>query len=277
MEKIRQAVERARASVSTSKSLASDRLDSSQRFVEPNIGLTNRAVTQIEETQVHGAHLLGHRIVSHNGADHRSRPYDMLRTQVLQSMASNAWTVLGVTSPTAGCGKTVTAINLAFSVARQRHQSAVLVDMDLQKPRIADYLGLTPRGGGVLAVLEGRANLHTAAITVRAGNQQLVVLPSAATRESSELMGSRATGNLLQEIKETFQSHIIILDLPPILASDDVIALLPQIDCVLLVAAVGLSKASEIEESSRHLKSTHLVRLVVNKAAEAKSYYYQPA
>ena len=50
--------------------------------------------------------------------------------------------------------------------------------------------------------------------------------------------------------------------------------LLPQIDCILLVAAVGHSKASEVEECTRHLKSTPLVRLVVNKAAEANSYYY---
>ena len=49
--------------------------------------------------------------------------------------------------------------------------------------------------------------------------------------------------NLLQDFKRTYQSHIIIVDLPPILSSDDVIAVLPQIDCVLLVAAVGHDKS----------------------------------
>ena len=194
MEKIREAVERARASRGASTSLASERLD--PPHVASGIGLTE-ALGQIRETQVNSDYLLGRRIVSHNGADQRSRPYDMLRTQVLRSMGANRWTILGVTSPTAECGKTVTAINLALSIARQQDQSAVLVDMDLQKPRVADYLGLSPRGGGVLGLLEGRANLQSAAISVRAGNQQIVVLPSAATKESSELMGSRAMGNLV--------------------------------------------------------------------------------
>ena len=44
-------------------------------------------------------HLASRRIVSHNGADRRSRPYDILRTQVLQSMTADKWKILGVTSP----------------------------------------------------------------------------------------------------------------------------------------------------------------------------------
>lgn len=89
-------------------------------------------------------------------------------------------------------------------------------------------------------------------------------------------MGSRTMRNLLQDVRRDYQSHIVILDLPPILASDDVIALLPQIDCILLVAAVGVSTVSEVEECNRHLQSSHLLRLVVNKATEANSrYYYQ--
>ena len=64
----------------------------------------------------------------------------MLRAQVLQSMDENGWQFLAVTSPTTGCGKSVTAINLALSVARQSERSVFLVDMDLQRPKIADYL-----------------------------------------------------------------------------------------------------------------------------------------
>jgi Mrp family chromosome partitioning ATPase len=88
------------------------------------------------------------------------------------------------------------------------------------------------------------------------------------------LIGARAMRNLLQELRTSYKSHIVILDLPPILSSDDVIALLPQIDCILLVAAVGLSKASEVEECKRHLQSSNLVRVVVNKATEANTNYY---
>ena len=87
-------------------------------------------------------------------------PYDMLRTQVLQSMSVGGWKVLGVTSPTPGCGKTVTATNLALSIARLPDHLVVLVDLDLQKPQIANSLGIVSTGGGVLDLLEGDPPWH---------------------------------------------------------------------------------------------------------------------
>ena len=171
------------------------------------------------------------------GADQRSRPYDMLRTQVLQSMDLNGWKIVGVTSPTPGCGKTLTAINLAFSIARQPDHAIALVDMDLRKPQIAKNLGLYPAGGGVLDLLKERNTLQNVAMPIRVENQRIVVVPTTSTKESSELMNSRAMANLLQNLRRDYQT--IVVDLPPILSSDDVIRLLPQIDCVILVAAVG--------------------------------------
>ena len=260
---------------------------SSKSQILENLGLPPRRIEfercgpkytsgpQIDETELNPTYLLSKRVVSHDGADQRSRPYDMLRTQVLQSMGLNGWKILAVTSPTAGCGKTLTAVNLAFSISRQQDQSVVLVDLDLQKPQIANCLGLTPADGGVLDLLKERTTLRNVTIPVRAGNQRIVVLPTAPTRESSELMGSRAMRNLLQDLRRDYQT--IIVDLPPILSSDDVISILPQIDCVLLVAAVGHSKVSEVEECMRHLHSSQLVRLVLNKATDVNSNYYVAA
>ena len=274
MENIRQAIERAKASQSSAKPQVMQDLRMPQRRIDSRAAAPNGAGPQIDGTELNCAYLRSRRIVSQDGADQFSRPYDMLRTQVLQSMDQSGWSILGVTSPTPGCGKTVTAVNLAFSIARQPDRSVVLVDLDLQKPQIVDCLGLAAADGGVLDVLQERTTLQSATMKVRVGNQQLVVLPTAATRESSELMGSAAMRNLLRDIKKYYQSHIVILDLPPILSSDDVIAILPEIDCVLLVAAVGLSKTSEVEECNRHLQSSHLVRLVVNKVTDANSNYY---
>ncbi len=273
MENIRQAVERARAAKGSPRAQVPDNLGAPRRRMDSGTATAERTATT-DHLELNPAYLQSKRIIAYNGADQRSRPYDMLRTQILQSMAVGGWKILGMTSPTAGCGKTVTALNLAFSIARQPDQAVVLVDLDLQKPQIANCLGITPAGGGVLDVLEERTTLAGVAVPVRAGNQRIVVLPTLATRESSELMGSRTMRNLLQDIRRNYQSHIIILDLPPILASDDVIAVLPQIDCTLLVAAVGHSKASEVEECNKHLQSSHLVRVVVNMATEETSNYY---
>src|SRR5689334_8428171 len=73
---------------------------------------------RIQNIPMKASHLEAMRIVAHNKDDVRARSYDMLRTQVLQSMDANGWQFLAVTSATAGCGKTVTACNLALSIAR---------------------------------------------------------------------------------------------------------------------------------------------------------------
>jgi protein-tyrosine kinase len=273
MDSIRQAVERAREAKARAGLPVAENVGAARRRMG-SVGAPSAAPAQPGEISLNGAYLQSKRIIAYNGADQRARPYDMLRTQVLQSMDVGGRKILAVTSPTPGCGKTVTALNLAFSIARQPDRAVIVVDLDLQKSLVADSLGLTLDSGGALDVLQERSALTSETVTIRAGNQRLVILPTATTRESSELMGSRQMRNLLQDFRRSYPSHIIILDLPPILSSDDVIALLPQIDCVLLVTAVGISKVAEIEQCNRHLQSSQLVRLVVNKATDANANYY---
>lgn len=260
MEKIWQAVERARTDPGASKSPGFFRAPS---VVGP----------QLEEIEINPAYLLSKRIVSASGSNQQARPYDILRTQVLRSMEQHEWKTLGVTSPTARCGKTLTAINLAFSIARQENHSVVLADLDLRKPQVANYLGLRCTDRGTLDILDERISSRDATSWIRAEEHRLAVIPSASTKESSERMSSSAMRTLLQDLKKSY--HVVLLDLPPMLASDDVISILPQVDCILLVAAIGQSKAFELEESVRHLEATPLVRLVLNMATEeAVNYYY---
>jgi protein-tyrosine kinase len=145
--------------------------------------------------------------------------------------------------------------------------------MDLQRPQLASCLGLKCQHG-LLSVLDGRAGLADAVIQARVDSHKLMVLPAEGPMlGSSELIASRAMSSLLQNIKRDFRSRTVILDMPPMLTSDDVIAILPQIDCVLLVAAVGTSTVSEIKQCSKHLQAAEVVRLVLNKASETMVGY----
>ena len=126
--------------------------------VPPRISVPSRhglADSKINETALNLAHLEANRIIAHDRSDLRSRSFDMLRTQILQSMDLKSWQLLAVTSPTPACGKTVTSINLAISIARQPERSVLLVDMDLEKPQVAQCLGLKCEAG-LVSVLEGR-------------------------------------------------------------------------------------------------------------------------
>jgi Mrp family chromosome partitioning ATPase len=227
-----------------------------------------------EEVRLNQDHLEAKRIVAFGTGEESGRYYDMLRTQVLQEMDKKNWQFLAVTSPTAECGKTVTACNLAMSIARLPERAALLVDLDLRKPMVANYLGL-PATGGIISVLEGGATLSSTVIKTNTGPNSLFVLPGSGTVSgSSEWMASQTMTALLQAIKREFRSHTVIFDLPPMLLGDDVISILPRMDAALLVAGIGSSSVADIKQCQRHLESTPVVRVVVNKVSEKIDNYY---
>ncbi len=211
------------------------------------------------------ADLAFRRIVAFDGADNRSLPYDLLRAQLLRLMARKKWRLVGLSSPTEGCGKTVTAINLAFSAARNHDHGVLLVDMNLHQPKIADYLDFVLANGGVLDLLENRATFEETVVPVSAGSVALLVLPTASASDPSAVMSSDALSDFFQGLREAYPHHIVVIDLPPVLTSDDALAALPEIDCHMLVAAAGTSKVAEVEKCLAYLPKGQLARVVVNK------------
>src|SRR5258706_6741801 len=154
-----------------------------------------------------------------------------------------------------------------MSIARLPERSVLLVDLDMRKPKVANYLGIK-RDFGVLSVLQGRQNLSDAIIQVGIEREQLLVVPGEQANASSEWMASSSMPALFQTMKREFRSRIVILDLPPILSGDDVLSILPHLQSVLLIAEAGNNSVSEIKECTKHLKATPVVRVVVNKIME---------
>ena len=271
MEEIREALERARVNASPQRQRRVPLQSSTQSKLVAN---GSPQFDAAQEFELERALLRSKRIVGHDHMEPQSAAFDMLRTQVLQSMDAKEWRFLGITSPTPGCGKTVTAVNLALSIARLTDRTVLLMDLDLRKPQVASDLGLKPQYG-TISILESRSTLSEAIIQTRIDNSRMMVLPTESRiSSSSDWMASSAMSGMLQEIKGLCQWGIVIVDLPPLLASDDVLSVLPQLDCVLLVTAVGTTKIAEINESINHLQSTELVRVVLNKAPPSKSAYY---
>jgi protein-tyrosine kinase len=271
MEDIRQAIERAKARQDQQSGFA---LEIPKRPAKQGLGVAYQAKQRTEEVELDPVYLQSRRIVAYDGKDPRSRPFDRLRTEVLQSMDLQSWKILAVTSPTPSCGKTLIAINLALSMGRQSERQVLLADLDLRRPNVAFSLGLKRREG-LIGVIEKRIEIDSAIMRIRAGGSKLEVLPTASTANASDLVDSHAFKGALRDITEYGRSGIVILDLPPILTGHDVISILPQVDCVLLVGAVGASKAADIEESSKYLQGTNVVRFVLNKAPDTtKEYAY---
>lgn len=266
MEHIRKAVERANGPLP-------DVRDSPQ-FLFQSHPAAGSALPSFKEVALDPAHLEHERLVAHDILDPRSRSFEMLRTQVLQTMDLKSWQFVGVTSATEGCGKSVVSANLALSIARQTERSALLLDMDLRKAQVASLLGIKS-DRGILGVLEGRTALRDALVRARIKSRELLVLPCmTGTVNSSEWIASRQMRALFDEIKRDFRGWTVVLDLPPLLSADDVISILPLLDCVLFVVGAGVTTAEEIRECNRHLESAEVVRVVLNKTEEVATTYY---
>lgn len=273
MEHIRQAVERARGAtpLAPEQTLAPI-AGPAPTPLGPADGYVHRAPDQ--EFDLNPAHLALNRIIGFDTTHPQVTAYDMLRTQVLQTMDKKAWHLLSVISATAGCGKTLTAINLALSIARQPERPVLLVDLDFQKPRVATDLGL-PCDQGLIDVLDGRCRLADAIMRAYIGGVALDVLPmGAAEGDSSHRAASRAMAAVVQEIRSQYRSSVVIFDTSPMLLTADAISILPHMDCALFVAAVGVSTTSEIKECNKFLQTTEIVRIVLNKVEEAAGGYY---
>jgi protein-tyrosine kinase len=230
---------------------------------------------QITDVELSPSRLEAARVVAHDLADPRAKAFDVLRTQVLQTMETNGWRVVAVTSPGPGCGKTFTALNLSISAARQMPGSVLLADLDLRKPQIAQRLEIKPKTG-IRALLEHRATLEEAITVVSAAGAVFGMLPcERGSSRSSDLLASPAMGSALHTVKHDQDLRLTVLDLPPVLAGDEVMSVLPEVDCILMVTVAGSTTAVELKECARYLNGTPVVRVVFNKIPEtAPAYYY---
>ncbi|TXT26139.1 MAG: non-specific protein-tyrosine kinase [Gallionellaceae bacterium] len=266
MERIKQAIEKVKQQQSKEAAPAAqpqqERLLEKHTFQAENLLEVSYSKTRV--VKLRAGHLEKHRIFAFNKNDPTSLIFDVLRTQILQKMEENGWRTLAVTSPTPAVGKTVVAINLAMSIAQKTDRTAMLVDFDLRQPRIGTYLGL-PMDKSLNDLLEGKAELSD--IFVNPDIPRLVVLPTrSAARNPSETLSSSAISGLIKELREHYESRITIFDLPSLLHSDDAIAVIPQIDCILMVVANGMSTKREIDDALRHLSKANLLGTVFNKA-----------
>lgn len=197
--------------------------------------------------------------------------YKVLRTRLLQQMRTNHWSTLAVTSTAPGEGKTVTAINLAMSLARDVNTTTVLADFDLRKPSVAKYLGILP-DHGVSDVLNKMVSLEQAMLSP--GIPRLGLLLNAApTESSSELLASPGVAKIVRRLRAGPQ-RIVVFDMPPLLAGDDVLAFAPHVDALLVVVAEGVTTRETLVAAKELVKDFNVVGTVLNRSVESSTNYY---
>ncbi len=190
--------------------------------------------------------------------------YRMLRTRVLQSLRENSWNSLAVTSPATGCGKTLTSINLAISLAMEVVHTVLLVDLDLRRPGIHRFFDYAPEYGLSDYLFN---DVPIEEILFTPSIDRLVVLPGRESiRNSSEMLRSPKMVGLVNELKNRYPDRLVVFDLPPILAADDSLAFSPYTDAMLMVAENGATTSEDLDKAIAMLRDTPLIGTVLNKA-----------
>jgi protein-tyrosine kinase len=213
------------------------------------------------------------RVLTGEATDEATRAYKVLRTQVSQRMRQHGWKTLGITSPGHGEGKTLTAINLSISLALEPNHTVLLVDANLRQPSVHTYFGIDVESGLREHLLDGMA---VEDILVHPQIQRLVLLPgSKPINGSSEMLASPDMLDLVQQLKKRYPTRFVIFDLPPVLVSDDVQALAPYLDAMLLVVEEGKTERGQLARAAELLQVTNqnLIGTVLNKSAENSSMY----
>lgn len=202
------------------------------------------------------------RLVSLSG-NAASAPFDSLRTRLLYLIRDKGWRRVAVTSPGPECGKTTVTANLSLSLSRLPDVRTVVIDADLRRPALGKTLGVSA-GHQIADVLAGKAD--PSSHLLRVGQTLAVGTNRSAVPNSAELLQSPRARQAIELIEETFQPNVLIVDLPPILVSDDAIAALGLMDCVIMVAAAEATTIQEIDRCEHEISQrSNVVGVVLNK------------
>jgi succinoglycan biosynthesis transport protein ExoP len=179
-----------------------------------------------------------------DGGTRRAEEFRQLRTNLrfLQTDSRNKAFV--VTSSIHGEGKSTTAANIAATLAASG-SSVCLVEADLRKPVLAEYLDLQATVG-MTTVITNEARLDDALHTWGPHNMK-VLLSGEIPPNPSELLGSRQTENLLKTITERFD--VTIIDCPPLLPVTDAALLAKSLGGAILVVGTGRVEVRELRRA----------------------------
>src|SRR5919198_3162042 len=156
--------------------------------------------------------------------------YRQLRTRLSHAEGASALRTVLITSPQKGEGKSITAANLALTMAQEAHRRVAIVEADLRKPSLQQMFGLPP-GPGLAEFLIGAVELKD--VMKFLPEYHLTVVPGGgAPMNPAELLGSTAMRRLLEPLRTRFDR--VILDTPPVLPLADVAVLAPLVDGVVL-------------------------------------------
>lgn len=210
-------------------------------------------------------------------ASFEAEQYRALRHLIEARRSMDGTATIAVSSPAVGDGKTLTAINLAGTLAQGSGARVLLIDADLRRPSVARALGLRSASGGSLpglvdAILEPTLGLE--AVRHACPEFNLDVVPAGGIPEKPyELLQSARFAELLVEARQRYDS--IVIDTPPLVAVPDGRVLEKLVDGIILVISAHQTPRRLVEEALSLTNPAKALGIVFNRDDRPLTSYYR--
>lgn len=198
--------------------------------------------------------------------------YRTLKTKLFQMRNGRALRSVLVTSAAASDGKTLTAVNLALTIAQEIEQRVLLIDCDLRRPTVHKILGF-PTTNGLADFLS--QDLISSSVILPTSIPNLCVIPAGTIPDNpAELLNTQKMRDFLSSISQQFDW--VIIDSPPIVPLADAELLSSLVDGTLLVVRACKTPAESVTKAVQSLKNGKILGVVFNgtQASKKSSYYY---
>lgn len=204
-----------------------------------------------------------------------SEQYRTLRTNIQAINSAKPIKAVALTSSIHNEGKTITAVNLAISMARDLDKKKILLaDADLRRPKISRYFGIAP-DTGLSELIAGEAGIDDVLLDV--GIDNLTLLPAGKPpRNPAELLGSVKVKNLISLLKSKYD--YIIFDTPPVIPVTDAGLIAAQTDGVIMVIQANRTQRGVLNHSEgllRQAQAKLLGYILTNLQYHIPEYIYR--
>ncbi len=191
--------------------------------------------------------------------------YRKLKSVVIKATKADFLNTIMISSAIDNEGKSLTALNLAISLAQEIDHSILLVDADLRKPMIHEYLGIKTKHGLSDYLTE---NIDISEILVKTGIGNLRIIPAGnRTKNPVELLSSEKMKSLINELKHRYVNRYIILDTPPVLHFAEAITLSSYVDGIIFVVKEGYAQRNIIKDAVNLFKDSNILGVVFNSVS----------
>ena len=204
-----------------------------------------------------------------------SEAYKLLRTKLQFSFVDDSQSrVIGFSSALSGEGKSLSAVNLAFTLS-QLDKKVILIDCDMRRPTLAEKMGILkfPGLSGYLTGQHGLEDMLQKCNLKKTENAFDVIAAGLNPPNPIELLSSQKMTNFLKQLRQ--QYDYVILDLPPVGEVSDAMAVAKEMDGILLVVRQNYCDRIVLKDAVRQFEfiNARILGVVYNCTSEGGNRY----